>query len=252
VRRVTRRSRAVEPASRESTRTTANELSSAERLLDHAGVLVIVVSAVGYVVGYVSVWLFALGLGAVPRDLGLGQREYVLLGAVWSLLLICYGLASLVAAAGDLPYGRFMLVQAYLGLIWVTLALPLSPPIGLLSLTVVLVVGSVLALYVVRRNLFRRPLRRFIVYANATALLGVFVAAGYFSWGWGDHVRHEPASLERAGPIALSLAVPVTEGQVTLGRRDVCVVRVSERVFVTKAKVLIEAEPRAFRPGDCF
>jgi hypothetical protein len=194
------------------------------------------VSAVGYVVGYVSVWLFALGLGAVPRDLGLGQREYVLLGAVWSLLLICYGLASLALAAGDLPYGRFLLVQAYLGLIWVTLALPLWPPIGLLSLAVVVVVGSVLALYLVRRDLFRRPLRRFTVYANATALLGVFVAAGYFSWWWGDLVRHEPASLKRAGPIALSLAAPVTEGRVTLGSRDVCVVRVSERVLLPKRK----------------
>jgi hypothetical protein len=220
--------------------------------LDNAGVLIIVVSGVGYVVGYIVLWLFALGLGVVPQDLGLGQREYLLLGAVWSLLLICYGLGSLAWTFGDLTYGRFLLVAMYLGLVQVTLAVPWWPPLGLLLLATVVVVGAVLGLYVSRLEVSRRPLRRIAVYVNAAGLLVMFLLAGYLSWWWGGLVRHDPTSVEGRGPIALSLAVPVTEGMVTLRNRDVCVLRVSDRVFVTKAEVLIEAETRAFRPRDCF
>ena len=243
----------------ETTRTTANAASDAarpdrlSRMLPHAGILIAVASGVGYVVGYVSVWLFAMGLGAVPRDLGLGQREYLLIGAVWSVLLISYGLGSMAIAFGDLTYGQFMLVQSFLALIWVTLVVPWWPPIGLVLLATVIALGSVAALYSRRLDVSPRRFRRLPVLLNATGLLGAFLFAGYFSWWWGDHVRHEPASLKgRGGPIALSLIVPVTEGQVTLRSRDVCVVRVTDRVFVTKANVMIEAEPRSFRPRDCF
>jgi hypothetical protein len=124
--------------------------------------------------------------------------------------------------------------------------------LGLFLLATVLVVGAVLGLYVSRLQVSRRPLRRIAVYVNAAGFLAMFLLAGYLSWWWGGLVRHDPSSVEGRGPIALSLAVPVTEGEVTLRNRDVCVLRVADRVLVTKAEVLIEAEPRAFRPRDCF
>ncbi len=228
-----------------------NAVSAAERLLNHVGALLVVVSAVGYLVGYVSVWLFALGLGAVPQDLGLGQREYFLLGAVWAVILICYALAQLALTFGHLGEVREMLVVAYTGLVSLTL-IPLWPTIGLLLLATVVVSGSVIGLYVSRLGISRLPLRRGRVYLGAGLLLLLFILSGYFSWWWGASLRHDPASLNGRGPIALMLAVPATEGQLTLGNREVCVIRFNERVFVSKVKVFIEAKPHTFRPEECF
>ena len=56
----------------------------------HLSIVFGLVSAVGFFFGYLSVALFAWGLGVTPRDLGLTTQDYVTLAATWLILIAAF------------------------------------------------------------------------------------------------------------------------------------------------------------------
>jgi hypothetical protein len=209
-----------------------------------------VLSAGGYVLGYATIWLFSRGLGVAPSDLGLGNREYLLIAALWALLLAAFGVGSAVLIAGNVPYSTTLLITAFQGFAVITLFVPLPPLLGLASLMAVILFGGFL-LASLRQTVLRKP----SLIGRVTLIVSWASVAGLMGWTcvyWGQQLRDNPKFATRGGPIALLLVVAPTEGQVTLDLGNLCAARLSDRVYLTEQGVVVTTEPQPFRPTSCF
>jgi hypothetical protein len=205
-----------------------------------------VLSAGGYVLGYATIWLFSRGLGVAPTDLELGNREYLLIAALWALLLAAFGVGSAVVVAGNVPYSTLLLITTFQGSAALTLIVPMPPLLGLASLMAVIVFGGFLLAFL-RHTVLRKP--------SLTLIVSWAFVAGLMGWTceyWGQQLRENPNVATRGGPIALLLVVPPTEGRVTLDLGNLCAARLSDRVYLTEQGVVVTTEPQAFRPTTCF
>jgi hypothetical protein len=239
------------PAPRpESPRTVNSYLrGAAGAALSGFGLITVVLSGSGYLIGYASVWLFCLGVGVSPRDLGLGNQDYLLLAALWALLLLAFGVGSGVLLYGDVRYSTNLLITSYQGLVICTAVVPWPPVVGAVLLIAAVVLGGPLFFYL-RRTVLGAP-RLFGKIALPVVWTLVTGLVGWTSLYWGELLRENPAAA-RGGPISLIFVLPPTEGLVTLDSGVVCVVRLSDRVYVAEEDVLVTTEARPFRPRNCF
>ena len=200
--------------------------------------------------GYASIWLFSRGLGVAPTDLDLGNREYLLIAALWALLLAGFGVGSAVLVAGNVPYSTSLMITAFQGFALITLFVPMPPLLGLASLMAVIVFGGLL-LALLRRTVLRTP----SLTGRVTLIVSWAFVAGLLGWTcvyWGEQFRDNPDIAAKGGPIALLLVVPATEGRVLLDSGNLCAARLSDRVYLTEQGVVVTTEPQPFRPTSCF
>ncbi len=221
----------------------------ARAAVPHLAAVGFALSAAGYLLGYASVWLFSTGVGIAPRDLGLDNRDYLLLAAVWAFLIGAYGASVAVLLFGGVSYGTNLLITLFDGLVVSIIVIPLRPAAGISCLLAVPILGAALFLHVRHREL--RPPSLFSRIAVPTVAIGVLVFAGWSSVWWGQQVRDDPQKA-RAGPISLMLVVPPTEGVVTLDSDPSCVMRLSDRVYITPDEVIVTPEAQLFRPTTCL
>jgi hypothetical protein len=236
---------------REQVPTVTNVLrGAAEGALRQFGLLGVALSAAGYAVGYASIWLYTRGLGVAPSDLQLANRDYLLLAAIWTLLLAAYGVGTVVLIAGSVPYSTNLLITSYLGLVLITLVGPWTPTVGVVLLVVVIILGGPLLLHL-RHTVLRVPsIVGRIALIGLGALLPLFV--GWTCLWWGQEIRDNPRLAEEGGPIALVFVVPATEGLVTLDAAELCVARLSDRVYIADDEVVVTTAAHPFRPRSCF
>ena len=209
-----------------------------------------VLSAGGYVLGYATIWLFSRGLGVAPTDLELGNREYLLIAALWALLLAASGVGSAVLVAGNVPYSTNLLITAFQGFALITLFVPMPPLLGLASLMAVILFGALLLAFL-RQTVLRKP----SLTGRVTLIVSWTFVAGLMGWTcvyWGQQFRDNPNVAARGGPIALLLVVPPTEGRVMLDLGNLCAARLSDRVYLTEQGVVVTTESQPFRPTSCF
>lgn len=209
-----------------------------------------VLSAGGYVLGYATIWLFSQGLGIAPTDLELGNPEYLLIAALWALLLAAFGVGSAVLVAGNVPYSTSLLIMVFQGFAVITLFVPMPPLLGLASLMLVIPFGGLLLAFL-RKTALRTP----SLTGRVTLIVSWAFVAGLAGWTcvyWGQQFRDNPDVAAKGGPIALLLVVPPTEGRVMLDLGNLCAARLSDRVYLTEQGVIVTTEPQPFRPTSCF
>jgi hypothetical protein len=226
----------------------ARVISVLETSLKHAGACLAILAAAGYAFGYISIWLFAEGLGISPSDLGLDQRAYVLLAAIWTLLLVTYAVAAFGLIFSDPDSTAFVVLLALQALTWFALAWAWPSPIGVLLLVVVILSGGATAAWIVSRPFSGRPVA-FTGLVQVAAVGALLIGVGYTSWTWGSTLTEQRPT--DGGPIALTLVVPAVSGLAQIDGTERCVVRIGERVFITESAVVVEPEPVTFRAEDC-
>lgn len=218
-------------------------------LVTHLGTVSVVVSAVGYAVGYVFVWLYAVGLGVSPRDLGLGPSDHLLLAGLWVLFFAVYGLAGWAAQATNVQLPVAVAVQS---VALILMFVPVPPPATMVTIgLLVLLFGGLLMWTRSSRALIQAPslVGRSVLFVG---LLGVLGLAAYITWWWGNEVGSHPDRVGTRGPPALSLVLPATEGFVTPPDGEpTCVLRVASDVVVDGDGVQVGADELAFAPASC-
>jgi hypothetical protein len=222
-------------------------------IMQHLGTITVLISAVGYSIGYTSVWLYALGLGVSPDDLALSQSDYLLLAGVWALLLGACAWTTAVAARSATTGMWFFGLYGFQGLALIVMFTPMSPGLGVSAIAIVLTIGALLVYRDWRRpERFRTP-AWWLVVLNAGLLILLVGLAGWICWWWGNFVGNNPDKTAAAGPIALYFVLPPTEGLVTISDgNEHCVLRLSDRVLVTESQILVSPESVVFRPTSCF
>jgi hypothetical protein len=214
----------------------------------HPGQLLAVAGGVGYLLAYINVRCAAAGLGVAGADLGLTTNDYLVSAALWVFVFVpfiaCYvWLQSLTTRVG---WGTLTGVTTALGVVSTALVVVVSVGTSLSArwAFMTLVVIAVFA-----------ALGWWLGGPGLSAVLTISVAL--LCWGpptaylWGQEVREDPAT-PKTTPFWLKLVLSVEEGRAGLPAGAECVIRMSDRVYVTAATVRVEPAAVAFQTADCF
>jgi hypothetical protein len=220
----------------------------------HLSIVVGMVSAVGFFFGYLSVSLFAWGLGVTPRDLGLTTQDYVTLAATWLILIaafigfgVVYHRLMSVLWARRTWWLKFLLALPYaVALLYVTAGLLGTERLRQSPITwIIFVVVAGLAYALVAAKLLQRRVALLLFLALMSVIVTI---AGTYRFA----AELTEESAHRADvPFLISIVLPVHEGIMRIDGEDECVLRVSERVYVLLGAVQVDVATRSFRPGDC-
>jgi hypothetical protein len=222
--------------------------------------IIALATAAGFLLGAVTLWAFASGLGVTVLDLGLDLQGYVTVAAGTLILPVCVGL---LFAAGYVLEKRSDLSgikrSVYLGSLVVVPAVLVFVFFGTVPLSWgwwgLLIWVAVLAGYLLASAL---PLAAIpddidddlgemlaVLIVTAFGLLASVLMAFGFGYAWGLEVRNGGAR-DFNGPLTLELVAPATRGVISIDGRTACVDRVGTNLVIGSDGPAVVTEWQSF------
>lgn len=215
--------------------------------VDHPGQLVALAGGLGYLVGYINARAMAAGLGVGPSDLGLTTNDHVVSAAAWVALFLPL-VAFTVWMQGKALVGwrtstGFALLASagFATVVVVTIGTTSSSVFWALTALFVFSIIAAAGWWIGGPGLT-------LTLTLAASLVGLLPPASY---DFGRQIRMHP-ELGHTVPVWLKLVLPLDEGTAQFGTGAACVIRISDRVYATRATVRIEPSPVRFQRADCF
>lgn len=216
----------------------------------HPGQFLALAGGLGYLLGYTNMRVAAAGLGVGPADLGLTTNDYLVSAVFWALLIapLAAGYAWLQRLADRAGWRSWTGVSTAGGAagtalvsVW-SCAMTVSWRWALL-MAMAIAIAAAAAWWLAGPGLA----------VVATIGIAVFGFGPPTSFQWGTNMRLDPAATSvGTAPVWLELVLPSEEGFARFSDGSRCVVRMSDRVYVTRATVRVEPSAVAFRTADCL